>query len=185
MKIAQIAPLVESVPPQSYGGTERIVSYLTEELVRLGHDVTLFATADSYTAARLVGCAPKALRLDDAVQDPLPHHLLMLEQVRRRAAEFDILHFHIDLLHGPLLRTLPIPAVTTLHGRLDLPDLAPFYRIFPDMPLVSISDDQRGPLPGAGWMRTILHGLPLDLLPFRPNPGACLEFRRRSVRTER
>jgi glycosyltransferase involved in cell wall biosynthesis len=176
MKIAQIAPLVESVPPQSYGGSERIVSYLTEELVRLGHDVTLFATADSYTAARLVGCAPKALRLDEAVRDPLPHHLLMLEQVRRRAVEFDILHFHIDLLHGPLLRTLPTPAVTTLHGRLDLPDLAPFYRAFPDMPLVSISDDQRRPLPAAGWMRTIMHGLPLDLLPFRPKPGTYLAF---------
>ena len=176
MKIAQVAPLVESVPPQSYGGTERIVSYLTEELVRLGHDVTLFATADSRTAARLIGCVPKALRLDNTVEYELPHHLLMLEHVRRQAAEFDILHFHIDLLHGPLLRTLPTPAVTTLHGRLDLPDLVPFYRAFPDMPLVSISNDQRRPLPAVGWMRTIPHGLPLDLLPFQPKPEGYLAF---------
>jgi glycosyltransferase involved in cell wall biosynthesis len=176
MKIAQIAPLVESVPPKSYGGTERIVSYLTEELVQLGHDVTLFATGDSHTAARLVGCAPKALRLDDAIKDPLPHHLVMLEHVRRSAADFDVLHFHTDLLHGPLLRMLPTPAVTTLHGRLDLPDLVPFYRAFPDMPLVSISDDQRRPLPAAGWIRTVPHGLPLDLLPFRPRPEGYLAF---------
>jgi glycosyltransferase involved in cell wall biosynthesis len=175
MRIAQIAPLAESVPPQRYGGTERIVSYLTEELVRMGHDVTLFASADSLTAARLVGCARVALRLDQAVLD-LPHHLVMLEQVRRRAHEFDILHFHIDLLQGPLLRMLPTPAVTTLHGRQDLPDLLPFYRAFPDMPLVSISDDQRRPLPPVNWMATIPHGLPVDLLPFRPGPGSYLAF---------
>jgi glycosyltransferase involved in cell wall biosynthesis len=175
MRIAQIAPLAESVPPQRYGGTERIVSYLTEELMRMGHDVTLFASADSMTAARLVGCARVALRLDEAVLD-LPHHLVMLEQVRRRAHEFDILHFHIDLLQGPLLRTLPTPAVTTLHGRQDLPDLLPFYRAFPDMPLISISDDQRLPLPPVNWMATIPHGLPLDLLPFRPGPGSYLAF---------
>jgi glycosyltransferase involved in cell wall biosynthesis len=175
MRIAQIAPLAESVPPQRYGGTERIVSYLTEELMRMGHDVTLFASADSMTAARLVGCARVALRLDQAVLD-LPHHLVMLEQVRRRAHEFDILHFHIDLLQGPLLRMLPTPAVTTLHGRQDLPDLLPFYRAFPDMPLISISDDQRLPLPPVNWMATIPHGLPLDLLPFRPGPGSYLAF---------
>jgi glycosyltransferase involved in cell wall biosynthesis len=176
MRIAQIAPLTESVPPQLYGGTERIVSYLSDELVRMGHDVTLFASADSLTDARLVGCARGALRLDGTVRDPLPHHLVMLEQVRRRAHEFDILHFHIDLLHGPLLRTLPTPAVTTLHGRQDLPDLLPFYRAFPDMPLVSISDDQRRPLPPVNWMATIPHGLPPDLLPFRPDPAGYLAF---------
>jgi glycosyltransferase involved in cell wall biosynthesis len=176
MRIAQVAPLAESVPPHLYGGTERIVSYLTEELVQLGHDVTLFATADSRTTAQLVGCVPTALRLDERVQDPLPHHLMMLEQVRERASEFDVLHFHIDLLHAPLLRTLPTPAVTTLHGRLDLPDLKPFYRAFSDMPLVSISDDQRQPLPGVGWIATIPHGLPLNLLPFRPEPEGYLAF---------
>src|SRR6188472_2123412 len=130
MKIAQIAPLIESVPPRLYGGTERIVSYLTEELVALGHEVTLFASADSQTAARLVGCAPTALRLDSGVADHLPHLLLMLEQVRERAAEFDVLHFHVDLLSGPLQRLIRTPSVTTLHGRLDLLDLQPFYRGF-------------------------------------------------------
>ena len=131
MKIAQIAPLAESVPPRLYGGTERIVSYLTEELVAQGHDVTLFASGDSETSARLVKCTPAALRLNPAVRDPLPHHLLMLEQVRQRAQDFDILHFHIDLMQFPLLRTIATPAVTTLHGRLDLPDLMPFYRDLP------------------------------------------------------
>jgi glycosyltransferase involved in cell wall biosynthesis len=168
MRIAQVAPLVESVPPQSYGGTERVVSYLTEELVLLGHDITLFASADSRTAARLVGCVPRALRLDDAVDNPLPHHLRMLDMVRRHAGEFDVLHFHIDLVHYPLLRLLDVPAVTTLHGRLDLPDLAPFYSTFPDLPLVSISDSQRGPMPPVNWVRTIHHGLPADLLRFHP-----------------
>ena len=141
MKIAQIAPLAESVPPRLYGGTERIVSYLTEELVSQGHDVTLFASGDSETSARLVKCTPAALRLNPGVRDPLPHHLLMLEQVRQRAQDFDILHFHIDLMQFSLIRTIATPAVTTLHGRLDLPDLKPFYRVFPDLPLVSISDE--------------------------------------------
>jgi glycosyltransferase involved in cell wall biosynthesis len=142
----------------------------------MGHEITLFASADSLTGARLVGCAPKALRLDAAVLDPLPHHLVMLEQVRRRAHEFDILHFHVDLLQGPLIRVLPKPAVTTLHGRLDLPDLQPFYRAFPDMPLVSISDAQRRPLPPVNWMATVPHGLPVDLLPFRAGTGGYLAF---------
>jgi glycosyltransferase involved in cell wall biosynthesis len=176
MKIAQIAPLVESVPPQLYGGTERIVSYLTEELVRLGHDVTLFASSDSVTDARLVGCAPSALRLDPTVRDPLPYHLVMLEQVRRRAAEFDILHFHVDLLGAPLQRMLTTPSLTTLHGRLDLPDLVPFYRAFPDIPLVSISNAQRLPMPPARWMNTIYHGVPTDLLTCQPAPGSYLAF---------
>jgi glycosyltransferase involved in cell wall biosynthesis len=170
MRIAQISPLAESVPPRLYGGTERIVSYLTEELVAQGHDVTLFASADSETAARLVRCAPRALRLDASVQDPVPHHLVMLEQLRQRAHEFDVVHFHIDLLHFPLVRTLGVPTVTTLHGRLDLPDLAPFYRFFPDVPLVSISDSQREPMPPVRWMRTIYHGLPRDLHRFTPRP---------------
>jgi len=176
MRIAQIAPLAESVPPQLYGGTERIVSYLTEELVSLGHDVTLFASADSQTAARLVACSPTALRLDPGVADHLPHLLLMLEQVRERAAEFDVLHFHVDLLSAPLQRLVATPSVTTLHGRLDLPDLQPFYRGFADVALVSISDAQRQPMPPVNWVRTVHHGLPLDLLPFQPRPQNYLAF---------
>ena len=177
MKIAQIAPLAESVPPRLYGGTERIVSYLTEELVAQGHDVTLFASGDSETAARLVKCTPAALRLNPAVRDPLPHHLVMLEQVRQRAQNFDILHFHIDLMQFPLLRTIATPSVTTLHGRLDLPDLMPFYRVFNDVPLVSISEDQRAPMPPVNWVRTIHHGLPRDLYHFNPSAtGGYLAF---------
>jgi hypothetical protein len=147
MRIAQIAPLYERVPPKFYGGTERIVSYLTEELVAQGHDVTLFASGDSITRADLVPCTKMALRLDDSVRDALPYHIMMLEAVRQRAHEFDLLHFHIDLFQFPLLRELGVPAMTTLHGRLDLPDLVPFYETFPDAPLVSISDDQRRPMP--------------------------------------
>jgi glycosyltransferase involved in cell wall biosynthesis len=177
MKIAQIAPLAESVPPRLYGGTERIVSYLTEELVRQGHEVTLFASGDSLTSAELVPCCQSALRLDAAVQDPLPYHVAMLEQVRRRASEFDILHFHIDLLHFPLIRDIAFRTVTTLHGRLDLPDLRPFYRAFSDIPLVSISDDQRKPMPPVNWAGTVHHGLPVDLLAFRPQAkGGYLAF---------
>ena len=164
MKIAQIAPLMESVPPRLYGGTERIVSYITEELVRQGHDVTLFASADSATAAELVPICGTGLRLEPAVKDPLPHHLALLDEVQRRARGFDILHFHVDLVHGPLARSLDIPTVTTLHGRLDLPDLAPYYRAFGDLPLVSISNDQRRPLPPVNWAGTVHHGLPRDLL---------------------
>src|SRR5918995_3993865 len=149
MKIAQIAPLAESVPPRLYGGTERVVSYLTDALVRLGHDVTLFAAADSQTSARLVACSPRALRLDGRVKDPLPHLLVMLERVRARAHEFDVLHFHVEHLHLPLFRPFARKSITTLHGRLDLPDLVPLYREFDDMPLVSISNAQRAPLAGA------------------------------------
>jgi len=176
MRIAQIAPLAESVPPQFYGGTERIVSYLTEELVALGHEVTLFASADSRTTASLVACAPTALRLDPTVAEQLPHLLVMLEEVRERAQEFDILHFHVDLLSAQLQRQVPTPSVTTLHGRLDLPDLQPFYRAFADVPLVSISDAQRRPMPPVNWVRTVHHGLPLDLLPFQPEPQNYLAF---------
>ena len=177
MKIAQIAPLCECVPPRLYGGTERIVSYLTEELVRQGHDVTLFASGDSKTLAKLVPCCDMALRLNPSIMDPLPYHIMMIEQVRQRAHEFDILHFHVDYLHAPLVRQLSRPAVTTHHGRLDLPDLARFYRIFHDMPLVSISNDQRGYLRQAHWIGTVHHGLPSDLLPFRPaSRGGYLVF---------
>jgi glycosyltransferase involved in cell wall biosynthesis len=176
MKIAQIAPLIESVPPKLYGGTERIVSFLTEELVSLGHDVTLFASADSRTSARLVPCAEQALRLDAAVEDALPHHLLMLDEVRRRAHEFDVLHFHVDMIHMPLVRELGVPTLTTLHGRQDLPDLQPFYAVFNDVPLVSISNDQRRPLPFANWLGTVHHGLPLDLLPPGDGLGGYLAF---------
>lgn len=172
MRIAQIAPLAESVPPRLYGGTERVVSYLTEELVRQGHDVTLFASGDSRTRARLVAITPAALRLDPGVRDPLPYHLMMTEEVKRRAQDFDILHFHGDLMHFPLLDLLGTPAITTLHGRLDLPDLAPFYRTFAKEALVSISNAQRAPLPWAHWTATVLHGLPADLHPFSPRPAA-------------
>ena len=146
MKIAQIAPLMESVPPRLYGGTERIVSYLTDELVRLGHEVTLFASADSVTAAKLVNCASMALRLDSNVRDPIPYYMLMLDRVRKLAEEFDILHFHIDQFHFPLFAQIADRTVTTLHGRQDLPDLKPLYIGFSQMPLVSISNAQRRPM---------------------------------------
>ncbi|ETI63168.1 glycosyl transferase [Sphingobium sp. C100] len=172
MKIAQIAPLAESVPPRLYGGTERIVSYLTEELVRQGHDVTLFASGDSVTSAKLVPVTTMALRLNPHVKDPIPHHMILLDEVRRRADQFDILHFHIDLLHMPMVQDQLDHTVTTLHGRLDLPDLVPFYRSFPDSCLVSISDHQRRPMPPVNWGGTIYHGLPIDLLPPRLGQAA-------------
>ena len=177
MKIAQIAPLAESVPPRLYGGTERVVSYLTEELVRLGHDVTLFASGDSQTSARLGACAPRALRLDPQVRDPLPSYLLMMERVRSLAHEFDVLHFHTDHVHLPLFRPLARKCVSTLHGRLDLPDLAPLLHEYADMPLVSISNAQRHPLPRANWVATVYHGLPEAVCPFNPAPrGNYLAF---------
>lgn len=178
MKIAQIAPLAESCPPRLYGGTERIVSFLTEELVDQGHEVTLFASGDSQTKARLVACSEKALRLDPDVIDFLPHHILMLEEVRRRVDTFDVLHFHVDILQFSLVRDFADRTVTTLHGRLDLPDLQPFYRAFPDMPLVSISHDQRRPMPReVHWHGNVYHGLPRDLLPFSAHPkGDYLAF---------
>jgi len=177
MKIAQIAPLYESVPPKYYGGTERAVSYLTEELVRQGHDVTLFASGDSKTAAKLVRCCDMALRLNPIFSDPLPYHVIMLEEVRRRAREFDILHFHIDFLHAPLVQDFARRTVTTLHGRLDLPHVVPFYHVFRDLPLVAVSSDQRKYLHSANWIGTVHHGLPCDLLPFRPKAsGGYLAF---------
>jgi glycosyltransferase involved in cell wall biosynthesis len=177
MKIAQIAPLYESVPPKYYGGTERVVSYLTEELVRQGNDVTLFASGDSKTAAKLVRCCDMALRLNPTFLDPLPFHVIMLEEVRRRAEEFDVLHFHIDFLHGPLVRDFARRTVTTLHGRLDLPHVVPFYHVFRELPLVAVSGDQRNYLHSANWLGTIHHGLPRDLLPFQPKAsGGYLAF---------
>jgi glycosyltransferase involved in cell wall biosynthesis len=170
MKIAQIAPLMESVPPRLYGGTERIVSYLTEELVRLGHDVTLFASGDSITTAELIPCVPKALRLAAGVVDPIPYYMLMLDRVRQRADDFDILHFHIDQFHFPLFRPFAGRTVTTLHGRQDLPDLIPLYVGFDDMPLVSISNDQRWPVSKANFVATVYHGLPIEL--HRPSATA-------------
>ena len=163
MKIAQVAPLIESVPPRLYGGTERIVSYLTEELVRLGHDVTLFASGDSITSAELALCCTRALRLDPTVRDSIPHFMLMVDKVRERAKEFDVLHFHIDFFHFPLFRSLAARTLTTLHGRQDLADLKPFYSRFGEMPLVSISHDQRKSLPHANFVTTIHHGIPADL----------------------
>jgi len=177
MKIAQVAPLFERVPPKLYGGTERVVSYLTEELVRKGHDVTLFASGDSLTAARLVPCSPTALRLNPSIEDELPYHLLMLEKVSERAAAFDIVHFHTDLIHLPSTHGFRDKTLTTLHGRLDRPDLVPFYRTFADAPLVSISDNQREPISGLNWRGTIHHGLPGDMLRFDPSSrGEYLAF---------
>jgi glycosyltransferase involved in cell wall biosynthesis len=163
MKIAQVAPLIESVPPRLYGGTERIASYLTEGLVGLGHDVTLFASGDSITSAKLVPCCTRALRLDPSVRDTIPYFMMMIDKVRERAEEFDVLHFHIDVFHFPLFRSLAARTLTTLHGRLDLADLKPFYHRFSKMPLVSISNDQRKPLPHANFVSTVQHGIPTDL----------------------
>ena len=176
MRVAIVAPLHESVPPRLYGGTERVVSYLTEELVRGGHAVTLFATADSRTSARLRAMAPRGLRLDPTCRDPLAWHVAMVHDVLESAREFDLLHFHIDHLHFPALRAYGIPALTTVHGRLDLPELAPLYARFRDMALVSISDAQRAPIPDAGWVATVHHGLPPQLLPFNPAGGDYAAF---------
>jgi glycosyltransferase involved in cell wall biosynthesis len=171
MKIAQVAPLMESVPPKLYGGTERVVSWLTEELVRQGHQVTLFASGDSITAAELVACAPTALRLDARVLDPLAHITVMLERVRQRAEEFDLIHFHTDYFHFPAFSTIAHRTLTTLHGRLDLPDLPAVFRVFSQMPLVSIARHQRQPLRFANWTGNVYHGLPRDVLPYCTAPS--------------
>jgi glycosyltransferase involved in cell wall biosynthesis len=163
MRIGQISPLYERVPPTEYGGTERMVLYLTEELVRRGHDVTLFASGDSCTSAKLVPMSERSLRGDESSVDGVARHLVMLEQVSRLAADFDILHFHVDYLHFPFSRRIEMPHVTTLHGQLDIPDLQPLYDEFSEMPVVSISDVQRDPLPQANWIGTVYHGLPPDL----------------------
>jgi glycosyltransferase involved in cell wall biosynthesis len=176
MRIAQVAPLYESVPPKYYGGTERVVSYLTEELVEQGHEVMLFASGDSETKARLLAACRRSLRLDNDCQNQMAHHFVMLERVFERAPEFDIVHFHIDYLHFPLSRRELITQVTTLHGRLDIPDLIPLYQEFRNMPVISISNGQREPLPWANWQATVYHGLPADMYRFREKPGNYLAF---------
>lgn len=176
MRIAQVAPLYESVPPQLYGGTERVVSYLTEALVRQGHEVTLFGAGDSKTDAELISVVPRSLRLDPTCTDPLAPHMLMLEQVIARAHAFDVVHFHVDYLGFPFSRRLLCPSVTTLHGRLDQPHLVPIMEEYADMPLVSISNAQRSPLPEASWSKTVYHGLPNELLQPRYEPGEYFAF---------
>jgi glycosyltransferase involved in cell wall biosynthesis len=177
MRIAQIAPLTESIPPKLYGGTERVVAWLTDELVALGHDVVLFASGDSRTSAKLEACWPRSLRLDGTVRDANALHISMLERVRRRAHEFDVLHFHLDYYPFSLFARQRTPFITTLHGRLDLPEHQTVFATFPSVPLVSISDAQRRPVPDAGWVRTVRHGLPERLLlpqPARPSYFAFL-----------
>ena len=166
MRIAQVAPLNESVPPHLYGGTERVVSYLTEEMVRQGHEVTLYASGDSQTSARLVAGCPRALWRDEQIRETLPHHVRLMELVFRDRDRYDILHFHCDFLHFPILRRYPCPSVTTLHGLVHPPDLGPLLREFDEMPLVSISDSQRRPLPWANWQATVYHGLPANLFSY-------------------
>src|SRR5216683_1728373 len=168
MRIAQVAPLTEAIPPKLYGGTERVVHWLTEELVALGHDVTLFASGDSCTSARLEAPWPRALRHDGSVRDRNALHMMMLERVRQRADEFDFMHFHLDYYPFSLFSRQSVPFVTTLHGRLDLPEHQPVFTTFSSAPVVSISNAQRRPVPQAGWVRTIYHGLPEKLL--RPQP---------------
>jgi len=176
MKIAQVAPLHESVPPKGYGGTERVVHYLTEELVRQKHQVTLFASGDSKTSAKLYPIVPQALRLSPIECDSLSYHIIMLDKVAEMADEFDLIHFHIDNLHYPLLRQLNTPTVTTLHGRLDLPHLQHVYHAFSHIPVVSISNNQRTPLPFANWQSTVYNGIPLSLYRFHPVSGKYLAF---------
>jgi glycosyltransferase involved in cell wall biosynthesis len=176
MRVAQLAPLAESVPPKLYGGTERVVFWLTEELVRRGHEVTLFATGDSSTDGELAPVWPRALRLGQPQVDPTVAQTVALELFARRAAEFDVLHCHCDWLHLPILTRLGVPFLTTLHGRLDLPGLPRLVETFPQAPFVSISDDQRKPLPGARWAGTVYHGFPADLLRPSFEPGNYLAF---------
>jgi glycosyltransferase involved in cell wall biosynthesis len=176
MKIAQIPPLYESVPPRLYGGTERIVHYLTEELVELGHELTLFATADSKTKGRLISNVNEGLRLDKKVVDPLTHHIVQMQEVIERIHEFDILHFHTDYLHFPFTQKINVPCVTTLHGRLDIIDLQSVYNKFPSQRVISISESQKLPLPQANWIGTVHHGLPRDLLMPGDGSGGYLAF---------
>lgn len=176
MRIAQVAPLIESVPPKHYGGTERIVSYLTEELVADGHEVTLFASGDSTTKARLIASCERSLRKNERCKDPVAREVLLMDHVVEHAKEFDLIHFHTGYLHFPICRYLPVPHVTTLHGRLDIPDLMPVFDRFRNEPLISISNAQRHPLPWANWAATVYHGLPKDLFQFRPNHGNYLAF---------
>jgi glycosyltransferase involved in cell wall biosynthesis len=176
MRIAQIAPLYESVPPKLYGGTERVVAYLTEALVRMGHDVTLFASGDSVTSAKLVATGERALRLDTDCWDEIAPHVLQLERALQRSDEFDVLHFHLAYLHFPLARRLRVPHVTTQHGRLDLPRMQPMFTEYRDLPFASISDSQASTLPHANWRGTVYHGLPLDLHRPHYRPGEYFAF---------
>ncbi len=176
MRIAQIAPLFEAVPPKLYGGTERVVYSLTEELVAMGHDVTLFASGDSITSARLAPMREQAIRLDPSVKDWIAYYMRMMELVYRRAPEFDVLHFHTDYFPLSLFSRQNTPFVTTLHGRLDLPEFREVYETFPDAPFVSISDHQRRPIPGLNWVRTVLHGMPGQLLMPQPVGQRYLAF---------
>jgi glycosyltransferase involved in cell wall biosynthesis len=176
MRIAQVAPLIESVPPKHYGGTERIVAYLTEELVRLGHKVTLFASGDSITSAELVPVCRRSFRQNKRAKDYLSREVLLMDHVMQRAGEFDVIHFHTGCLHYLISRHLAVPHVTTLHGRLDTTELLRLYERFRDMPMISISNAQRTPWPCANWQATIYHGLPKDLFRFHPEPGGYLAF---------
>lgn len=176
MRIAQVSPLYESVPPKLYGGTERVVSYLTEELVRQGHEVTLFASGDSITNARLIAPCKKSLRLKENCIDQLAHHLLMLEMLQQRLDDFDVIHYHIDYLHFPLSRANKKPHLTTMHGRLDIPDIYRLHREFREMPLVSISNSQRKPLRGSNFIGTVYHGLPLTEINYNAGEGKYLAF---------
>lgn len=176
MRIAVVSPLTESVPPLLYGGTERVVSYLTEELVAQGHDVTLYASGDSVTTAHLEPVVDQSLRLTQRQHDPLLCHCLMLEHVYKRAHEFDVLHFNLDFLHFSCASRLTTPNVTTMHGRLDLVDAPAFAKCFPAIPLVSISNSQRTPLPDANWVGTVYHGVPRSQFAFHPGPGSYLAF---------
>lgn len=175
MKIAQIAPLVESVPPKLYGGTERVASYLTEELVKQGHEVTLFASGDSVTNARLEAIVPEALRLKEN-SNPTSYHILMIEEVLKQASSFDIIHFHIDSIQFPVARRMKVPHVTTLHGRLDLQDFVIMLNEYRDLPMISISDDQRHPVLDINWQATVYNGIPSDLYTFHAEPGDYLAF---------
>jgi glycosyltransferase involved in cell wall biosynthesis len=176
VRIAQVAPLIESVPPRAYGGTERVVSYLTEALVAMDHEVTLFASGDSTTKARLVPVVDRALRLNPARPDPVIWHTLLIDRVRELADSFDVIHFHIDTVQLPVMTRCPTPSLCTLHGRLDLPDLKSLYKRFSRYPLVSISNSQRGPIPFANWIDTVPHGLPPDLYRFHPEPKDYFAF---------
>jgi glycosyltransferase involved in cell wall biosynthesis len=176
MKIAQVSPLYEAVPPKLYGGTERVVSYLTDELVAQGHDVTLFASGDSITDAKLEAFWPRALRLDNTIRDPIAPHVAMMEIVARRAREFDVIHLHCDHIAYPLMSRTNVAVVSTLHGRLDMAELVPIYNLYPGIPLVSISDAQRIHLPDANYIGTVLHGLPANLLTAGKGEGGYLAF---------
>jgi glycosyltransferase involved in cell wall biosynthesis len=185
MRVAQVAPRFDSVPPKSYGGTERVVSYRTEARVEAGCDVTLFATVDSITKAQLVPCCPRALRTDPECVDQLAPQVRQLELVFQHAHEFDLIHFHSDFLHFPLSRRSSVPHVTTLHGRLDIPDLVPLYQEFSDIPVVSISNAQRAPLPWIDWRGTVYHGLPKNVYAFGVGDGGYLAFLGRVSREKR